>query len=200
MSSGGWLTDDQSGTASTGHNGKRLSVAHIFIAWRSSDFAVDVALQAEPGTTPSVTDALWGRLLLVSVPVAHGESKRLFFTSWLAWWQGGSRAGGIFSSLRWSSLSVTGTDMLLRKYEKRWFVFNRMLLFFKLGLKKNIKKFTPFHYIRNIFIQWEILYACTTQSAANLMRVTYIHQHCQIKKTNSLHVLHPVQTNAEQTG
>lgn len=139
MSSGGWLTDDQSGTASTGHNGKRRSVARIFIAWRSSDFAADVALQAEPGTTPPVTDALWGRLLLVSVPVAHGESKRLFFTSWLAWWQGGSRAGGIFSSLRWSSLSVTGTDMLLRKYEKRWFIFNRMLLFFKLGLKKILK-------------------------------------------------------------
>lgn len=144
MSSGGWLTDDQSGTASTGHNGKRLSVARIFIAWRSSDFAADVALQAEPGTTPSVTDAPWGRLLLVSV--AHGESKRLFLTSWLACWQGGSRAGGIFSSLRWSSLSVTGTDMLLRKYEKRWFIFNRMFFgfFFLIRFKKNILKSSLF--------------------------------------------------------
>lgn len=78
----------------------------------------------------SVTGALWEWLLLVSDPVAHGESRRLFLTSWLAFWQGGSRAEGIFSSLPWSSLSVAGIDMLLRKYEKR------QLHFKILGLKK----------------------------------------------------------------
>lgn len=124
MLSGRRLADDQSGPASIGHNGKRLSVARIFIAWRS--WAPDVAREAEAGGICSATGALWERLLLVSDPVAHGESKRLCLTSWLAWWQGGSRAPGIFSSLRWSSLSVSGIDMLLKKDQKRLFHFKMM--------------------------------------------------------------------------
>lgn len=157
--------------------------------------ATDMAQQAEAETLKpsSGTDALWGNVvkaLLVSVAaVLEGDERSFSVSAAAERLLGESGAEVISASLLCKALRVTGMDMHLRDGVRKDQAEERTqsLVIFTFYLHQTVNKGLediPLHDSGEVFINRGIPCSCPEQSAANLMSIGHVHQHCGQRRKN----------------